>query len=135
MIRILQTALPFVLAAFFVVGSFINATASPEIRQDYLSWGYPEWFPYVTAILELTAAMLLLSSKLRRFGAALGAGVTSAAALTLLSQGEFQHAMAPLAVLALSASIVWNGLWKRRGRSHPPEELRGQSDPQERDAG
>ncbi|WP_449427982.1 DoxX family protein [Rhodanobacter umsongensis] len=46
--------LPFALAAFFVVGSLSNIFAPGSIYGEYLKWGYPRWFHFVTGSLELT---------------------------------------------------------------------------------
>jgi hypothetical protein len=46
------------LAAFFVVGSLSNIFAPPSIYEEYLRWGYPRWFHFVTGSLELTTAVL-----------------------------------------------------------------------------
>ncbi len=49
----------FALAAFFVVGSLSNIFAPGSIYEEYLRWGYPHWFHFVTGSLELTTAVLL----------------------------------------------------------------------------
>ncbi len=54
-----RQVLPLALAAFFVVGSLSNIIAPGSIYQEYLKWGYPHWFHFVTGSLELTAAILL----------------------------------------------------------------------------
>ena len=93
--------LPGALAAFFLLGGTLNIFASPEIRADYDRWGYPGWFPYLTAALEWTAAVLIAIPRTRLAGHVLGAGVMGAAALTVLLHGEFSYAIPPLVVLAL----------------------------------
>ena len=60
------------LAAFFVVGSLTNIFAPGSIYQEYLRWGYPHWFHFVTGSLELTTAVLLVRARTRLWGAALG---------------------------------------------------------------
>src|ERR1700730_15379992 len=47
------------LAAFFVLGSLSNILAPGSVYEEYLRWGYPHWFHFVTGSLELTTAVLL----------------------------------------------------------------------------
>jgi DoxX-like protein len=70
------------LAAFFVVGSLSNIFAPGSIYEEYLRWGYPHWFHFVTGSLELATAVLLAQSRTRLWGAALGCGVMLAAFAT-----------------------------------------------------
>ena len=114
--RILLVLLPFALGAFFILGAVVNGSASPAVRQDFVAWGYPEWFPYVTAVLELSSAAFLFIRRLRVLGAAVGAVVMSAAAFTLLTHGELQHALAPIAVLILCLTIGGVAFKNGRGR-------------------
>ena len=101
------------LAAFFLLGGILNIFASPEIRADYDRWGYPDWFPYLTGILEWSAAALIAIPRTRLSGSLLGAGIMAAAAATVLLHGELGHAIPPLVILAL---VVLNGwlTWKRK---------------------
>lgn len=57
---ILTATLAWLLAAFFLFGAYGNTFLSEENAAAYAAWGYPGWFHYVTAALELTAALLLL---------------------------------------------------------------------------
>ena len=66
--RVARTVLALILAAFFVVGGTANMLASEATRADYLRWGYPAWFHYVTAALELTAAVLIAFPRTRLAG-------------------------------------------------------------------
>src|SRR5882762_10174699 len=67
------------LAAFFVVGSLSNIFAPGSIYEEYLRWGYPHWFHFVTGSLELTTAVLLAQARTRLWGSALGCTVMLAA--------------------------------------------------------
>ncbi len=105
--------LAWLLAAFFIFGGFGNIFASEAIRADYGRWGYPEWFPYLTGGLELTAAALIAYRPMRLWGAGLASLVMIAAVGTVLSHGEFAHAIAPLVVLA-AALMVGFQVWRAR---------------------
>lgn len=100
-----KSVLPWLLAAFFVVGGLGNIFATEAIRADYARWGYPAWFHYVTGLLELTAAGLLMLGR-RRLGAGLAVAVMSGAAATVLLHGEITHAIAPLVVLCVSVVVL-----------------------------
>ena len=106
-------ALPFALAAFFVVGSLSNILAPGPIYEEYLEWGYPPWFHFVTGSLELSAAILLCRGSSRLSGSALGGAVMLAALATVIIHGEYEHAVPPLVVATLSLVVGWKS-WRRR---------------------
>ena len=105
------------LAAFFVVGSLTNIVAPGSIYEEYLRWGYPHWFHFVTGSLELTAAVLLARAQTRLWGAALGCTVMLAALATVTLHGEYGHGMPPLVAATLSIVVGWIA-WRKR---LPPE--------------
>jgi hypothetical protein len=102
-----RQALPFVLAAFFVLGSLSNIFAPRSIYEEYLAWGYPRWFHFVTGSLELATAVLLLRARSRWLGSALGCSVMLAALLTVIIHSEYAHAVLPLVVATLSLVVGW----------------------------
>lgn len=106
-----RQVLPLVLAAFFLVGSISNIAAPRSIYEEYLAWGYPRWFHFVTGSLELTAALLLLRAPTRPWGAALGCTVMLAAFATVITHGEYVHAVPPLVVATLSLVAGWTS-WR-----------------------
>ncbi|WP_448099219.1 DoxX family protein [Luteibacter yeojuensis] len=108
-----RNVLPFVLAAFFVVGSLSNLLAPGSIYEEYLKWGYPRWFHFVTGSLELGAATLLFREPSRLSGSALGCAVMLAALATVISHGEYGHAVPPLVVAILSLLVGWTS-WRTR---------------------
>ncbi|RLQ85269.1 DoxX family protein [Notoacmeibacter ruber] len=95
------------LAVFFLLGGTLNIFASQEIRANYDRWGYPDWFPYLTGLLEWTAAALIALPRTRLFGSILAVCVMGAASATVLLHGEFGHAVPPLVTLALVAANGW----------------------------
>ena len=108
-----RQVLPFALAVFFVVGSFTNILAPGSIYAEYLKWGYPRWFHFVTGSLELTAAILLFRVPSRPLGSALGCAVMVAAAATVIIHGEYGHAVPPLVAATLSLVVGWIS-WRGR---------------------
>ena len=104
---------PLVLAAFFVVGSLSNIVAPRSIVEEYLKWGYPHWFHFVTGSLELMTALLLARARTRLWGSALGCTVMLAALATVAVHGEYGHGVAPLVVAILSIA-VGRLAWRKR---------------------
>ena len=101
------------LAAFFVVGSLSNIFAPGSIYEEYLKWGYPRWFHFVTGSLELTTAVLLARTSTRLLGAALGGAVMLGALATVTLHGEYGHAVPPLVVATLTIVVGWIA-WRTR---------------------
>ena len=108
-----RQALAWGLAAFFVAGSLSNLFAPRSIYEEYLKWGYPHWFHFVTGSLELTTAVLLTHAPTRLWGAALGCTVMCAALGTVVIHGEYGHTVAPLIVAGLSILVGWI-TWRQR---------------------
>ena len=109
-----RQVLPLALAAFFVVGSLSNIFAPESIYQEYLKWGYPRWFHFVTGSLELTTAILLFRAPSRLLGSALGCTVMLAALATVILHGEYGHAVPPLVAATLTFVVGWMS-WRKRG--------------------
>jgi hypothetical protein len=95
------------LALFFLVGGLMNLFATELVRSNYVSWGYPSWFHYVTAIMELSAAFLLVRKSTCIVGSVLGGFIMFAAAITVFRSGDTSHAMLPLIVLSLIVANAW----------------------------
>ena len=107
-----RQVLPLALAAFFVVGSLTNIFAPGSIYDEYLRWGFPRWFHFVTGALELTTAILLFRAPSRLLGAALGGTVMLAALTTVTIHGEYGHAVPPLVAATLLLVVGWIS-WRR----------------------
>ena len=101
------------LAAFFVVGSLSNIFAPGSIYEEYLRWGYPNWFHFVTGSLEFTTAVLLAQARTRLWGAVLGCAVMLAALATVALHGEYGHGVPPLIAATLSIAVGWTA-WRKR---------------------
>jgi len=111
--------LAWLLAAFFLAGSIGNTFVSEDIAADYARWGYPDWFHYVTALCELTTAVLLVRRPLRPLGAVLGSAVMLAATGTVILHGDYSRAVAPAVVLGVSVLVLLLTL-RSRARSAGP---------------
>lgn len=95
------------LVLFFAAGGFTNLFPPAAMAGDYARWGYPEWFHYVTGVLELSAAALIVWQPMRWAGLLLAFSVMCGALATLLVHHEFLHALAPVTVMAVLAVAVW----------------------------
>ena len=95
------------LAAFFLAGSLGNIFAPPSIYAEYLRWGCPSWFHFVTGSLEFATAVLLVQARTRLWGSALGFTVMLAAFATVTLRGEYGHGLMPLVVAGLSILVGW----------------------------
>jgi hypothetical protein len=102
-----RQVLALALAAFFVAGSLGNIIAPRSIYEEYLNWGYPPWFHFVTGSLELATAVLLARTSTRLLGAALGCTVMIGALATVTLHGEYGHAVLPLVVATLTIVVGW----------------------------
>ena len=101
------------LAAFFVVGSLSNIFAPGSVYEEYLRWGYPHWFHFVTGSLELATAVLLARAQTRLWGSALGCTVMLAALATVTLHGEYGHGVPPLIAATLSIAVGWIS-WRKQ---------------------
>ncbi len=101
---LIDRLLHFGLAAFFLVGGSINLAGPPAVLSEYLSWGYPLWFHWLTGTLELATACLLIPRTTRLYAAALGSCVMIGAAITLAVHQSWARTALPVFILVLLAS-------------------------------
>ncbi len=85
-------------AAFAGAGTF-NSLGRSATKVDYVRWGYPAWWCYVTGALELATAALIAVSATRSMGLAIGAVIIAVAVLTVARRREFTH-LPPLGLFA-----------------------------------
>ncbi|MBP2199000.1 DoxX family protein [Pantoea cypripedii] len=102
----LVNVLSWLLGLFFLTGAITNAVAPAKIRDDYQRWGYPSWFRYITAILELSAAILIVTNEYKLHGLILALLVMGAAIATLFYYKEFKHAIPAGVVSALCLVVI-----------------------------
>jgi hypothetical protein len=106
-----MSALPWIeilswaLAAFFVLGFFINTFAVKKVGPDYRRWGYPDWFHFVSGGLDLVVALLLPAAATRPYGVALGCSIMLVAIATVIRHREYHRALPPSIVFSLLAIV------------------------------
>ena len=95
-----------VLALVFVGASWAKLTGNPEMVALFSAVGFGQWFRYVTGILELTGAVLIMVPKTRSAGAALLATVMLGA---LIAHLFILHVppTTPGVLFLLSVLVVW----------------------------
>jgi hypothetical protein len=79
------------LALAFTGAGIGNAAGGAAIQAQFQRWGYPAWWNFITAALELLDAVLIVFPETRIFGLALGAMVMIAATATVIRRREYKH--------------------------------------------
>jgi hypothetical protein len=98
-----QTVLVWLSAAAFLVGAVVNASGNRKIRASFGRLGFPFWWCWVTAALELLTAALLVTAGARYIGVALGACIMLAAIAAILRIRNYRELPPPLVFLLLLA--------------------------------
>ncbi|EJC84318.1 hypothetical protein Rleg4DRAFT_6137 [Rhizobium leguminosarum bv. trifolii WSM2297] len=88
-------------AAAFLIGSVVNASGRKPIREEFVRYGFPWWWCWVTALLEFMTAVLLLLRPTFALGVALGVCIMVAAIFAILRARDFRHIPPPAAFLLL----------------------------------
>lgn len=98
------------LALAFVGAASGKLLGNPDMVGLYEAIGVGQWFRYVTGLLELAGAILIVVPRTRAYGAALLAVIMVGAVLTHLA--ILHNAPTAPAVLLVLAAVV---AWARRG--------------------
>lgn len=75
--------------------------------RDFSRWGYPGWFRFVVAVIELTSFLLLLVPRFAAYGAALFAVVMLGAIYTHATHQESSRLPFNLLLFALSLCVIF----------------------------
>ena len=68
-------ALQGLLALMFIMAAFGKVIGSKMHIENFNKWGYPQWFRYVTGIVELVGAVLLIVGYWNGTAALIGAAI------------------------------------------------------------
>lgn len=107
----LGNAATLVAAAAFLIGAVVNASARRPIRKEFARYGFPWWWCWVTALLELTTAVLLLLRPTFTLGVVLGICIMVAAIFAIVRAGDYRNIPLPaifLLLLVIAASIQFS---------------------------
>ena len=92
------------LALAFIGAGIGNAAGGAAIQAQFQRWGYPAWWNFVTAAVEVLDAVLIVFPETRILGLALGAVVMIAATGTVIWRREYKHLL-PCAVFTVLIGI------------------------------
>jgi putative oxidoreductase len=98
--------LQIVCAAMFLFAGGSKLAGAPMMVQTFDAIGVGQWFRYVTGVIEVTSAVLLLTPSLAFFGALALAATMVGAVITHLFVIGGSPAM-PIVLLAATATIAW----------------------------
>lgn len=100
--------LAYVMAAIFLFFGLVNLRPPRPFAASYVRWGYPDWWHYVTAAVDLSGAALLLLPQTRFWGAGLLALLSLVATGTLVRHGEISRVTPGLLLFVATAILaVW----------------------------
>lgn len=102
----IASALAWLLTLAFAGAGLFNAIGGAAGQAEFVRWGYPAWWNFVTAALEILGAVLIVLPQTRILGLALGAVILLAAIATVTWRREYAHLPPGVALLALIA-IEW----------------------------
>ena len=97
----LANAMAWLLALAFAGAGLFNAMGGAAAQAEFIRWGYPAWWNFVTAALEILGAALIVVPETRIWGLALGAMVLIAAIATVAWRQDYMHLPPGVALIAL----------------------------------
>jgi putative oxidoreductase len=80
---------------------------APEQVEGFAKMGYPIWFLYVTGVMEVVGAILLLIPQTAALGVILLGATMVGAVVSLLKLGDVAHAPIPFVFLVVIGVIGW----------------------------
>jgi putative oxidoreductase len=94
------------LSAAFVLAGVAKLTGNPMMAQVFQTIGTGQWLRYLTGVLELAGALLLLTPSLSALGAVLLSCIMVGAVIAHLTVLDTSP-LAPLVLLVLALVVVW----------------------------
>ncbi|MCZ3375011.1 DoxX family protein [Rhizobium sp. AG207R] len=98
---VLDTVLVWLSAGAFLTGAIFNMSGHQKIRAGFVQLGFPFWWCWVTAALELLTAVLLVTAGIRYIGVALGACIMLAAIAAIVRIRNYRELPPPVVFLLL----------------------------------
>jgi uncharacterized membrane protein YphA (DoxX/SURF4 family) len=102
----IHTVSAWLLVAGFLGAGLFNVAGTRATRDEFIAWGYPAWWCWVTGGLEILTAALIAVPLMRSAGIVLGALVILAAVATPLRHRAYAHLPPAVAFLAGIALVV-----------------------------
>lgn len=97
--------LSILLALAFLGAGAAKLSTQPMMVAEFTLFGLPQWFMYLTGIIEVASAILLLIPRVAGAGAGLLACVMVGALFAHLTHGQADKALAPLVLLILAVIV------------------------------
>ncbi|CDN48089.1 DoxX family protein [Neorhizobium galegae] len=106
----LDNAATLTASAAFLLGAIINASGRKAVREQFVRYGFPSWWCWITAILEFITAFLLILRPTFAIGAVLGACIMVAAIVAIVRARDFRHIPPPAVflLLVIAASVQFS---------------------------
>ena len=92
--------------AFLMAGGTKLAGVEMHV-ENFLRWGYPNWFMYVTGSVELLGAVLIVIPRTRFYGAVLLLATMVGAILTHIQANKIGAIPVPFVLLVLAGFVGW----------------------------
>jgi len=96
-----------ILALAFLGAGAAKLSAQPMMVTEFAVFGYPQWFMYLTGLIEIVAAILLLVPRLAGIGAGLLVCVMVGALYSHLAHGQSEAIRLPAILLVASIALAW----------------------------
>lgn len=93
------------MSAFYIIAGIAPLGNLKRSRPQYVEWGYPGWWVFVTAVMEALVGILIFYPQTRVPGAALGVAIMLVAIGTLVRKKEYKHALLPVGALILTVLV------------------------------
>lgn len=104
-----SSAIAGLLTFAFTGAGLFNAIGGAAVQAKFVRWGYPVWWNFVTAAVEILCAALVAVAQTRVWGLAIGALVLIAAIATLVWRRDYKElapGMAFTALIAIELTLV-----------------------------
>jgi uncharacterized membrane protein YphA (DoxX/SURF4 family) len=99
-------AMAWLLGLAFAGAGIFNGIGGAAVREKFMRWGYPAWWNFVTAGLEILCAALIVVPGTRVSGLALAALVLIAAIATVAWRRDYKE-LPPGVALAVLTGVEW----------------------------
>ena len=108
-------AVKIIVALLFAIAGIAKLAGAPQLVAEFAQIGFGQWFRFLTAIIEIAGALLLLWPNSTAFGAVFLVGINAGA---LVAQIFFLHGdvIHPIVLGAIVVAIAWthrNRIWDR----------------------
>lgn len=106
----LDNAATLAASAAFLLGAIVNASGRKAVREQFVRYGFPSWWCWITAMLEFITAVLLILQPTFAIGALLGACIMVAAIVGIVRARDFRHIPPPAVflLLVIAASVQFS---------------------------